>query len=281
MKKLIVLIGLIFCVACSTSPSKILFSSNERGNSDIYMMLPDGSAEEVIVHTEKEEWGAVFATPNVIQFLRQDSTAINRYEFNLITKEEKKIFQPKACNLDDKNAVFSGYGIEAYVCNGDIYIRDRDASIGKNYTKELGGVSNYLAWSFDNRHVIFTNNATGNNDVYALHLRTKVIKNLTNNPANDERGELSPDGKLLVFSSNRKDGKNQDLYILHLETGALKNITNSNGNDLIGRWTPDGTGIIYGSNKSGYWEIYRYDVANDSSTQLTDKKVFSGDPRIR
>ena len=90
MKKLLVLILLVLSLGCSTSPSRILFSSNESGNSDIYMMLMDGTEKEVIIHTDKEEWGAVFATPNVIQFLRQDSTQINRYEFNLITKEEKR-----------------------------------------------------------------------------------------------------------------------------------------------------------------------------------------------
>ncbi|MDT7833374.1 hypothetical protein RQM59_13370 [Flavobacteriaceae bacterium S356] len=281
MKKLLVLILLVLGVGCSTSPSRILFSSNESGNSDIYMMLLDGSEKEAIVQTDKEEWGAVFATPNVIQFLRQDSTRINRYEFNLITKDEKKIDQPKECILDDKNIVFSGYGIEAYTCAGDIFIKDRDASIGKNYTKDLDGTSNYLAWSFDNSAIIFTNNATGNNEVYSMNIRTRELKNLTNNPANDERGELSPDGRLLVFSSNRKDPSDPDLYILHLETNEIKNITNSKGYDLIGRWSKDGFSIVYGSNRSGNWEIYRYDILNGLSTQLTNNSAFNGDPRVR
>lgn len=281
MKKLLALILLVFSLGCSTSPSKILFSSNESGNSDIYMMLLDGTGKEAIINTDKEEWGAVFATPNVIQFLRQDSTNINLYEFNLITKEEKKIQQPKECVLDDKNAVFSGYGIEAYTCGGDIFIKDRDASIGKNYTKDLGGTSNYLAWSFDNSAIIFTNNTTGNNEVYSLNIRTHEIKNLTNNPANDERGEISPDGKLLVFSSNRKDSSDPDLYILHLETNEIKNITNSKGYDLIGRWSKDGFSIVYGSNRSGNWEIYRYDIVDGLSTQLTNNNAFTGDPRVR
>lgn len=281
MKKLLALILLVLSFGCSTSPSRILFSSNESGSSDIYMMLLDGTEKEAIIQTDKEEWGAVFATPNVIQFLRQDSTGINRYEFNLITKEEKKIEQPKECVLDDKNVVFSGYGIEAYTCNGDIFIKDRDASIGKNYTKDLGGTSNYLAWSFDNSAIVFTNNSTGNNEVYSMNIRTREIQNLTNNPANDERGELSPDGRLLVFSSNRNNPNDPDLYILHLETNEIKNITNSTGYDLIGRWSKDGFSIVYGSNRSGNWEIYRYDIVTGQSIQLTNHKAFTGDPRVR
>lgn len=272
--------GLIF-MSCSTSPTKILFSSNEKGTSDIYLMMLDGTEKELIIGTDKEEWGAVFATPTVIQFLRQEDENIHRYEFNLITKEEKRIAQPKECILDDKNAVFSGYGIAAYTCNGDIFIKDRDASIGKNYTENLGGTSNYLAWSFDNASIIFTNNSTGNNEVYSLNIRTRALTNLTDNPANDERGELSPDGKFLLFSSNRKEASDPDLYIMMLETGEVKNITNDKGYDLIGRWTKDGLSIVYGSNKSGSWEIYRYDILKDLSTQLTNSDAFSGDPRVR
>lgn len=281
MKKIVAFVSLILCLSCSKSPSKILFSSNESGNSDIYMMQLDGTKRESLINSEKEEWGAVFSSPNIIQFLRQTDSIINRYEFNLITREEKKIVHPKECALDDKNGVFSGYGIEAYTCNGALIVKDRDASIGKNYTKELGGVSNYLAWSFDNKSIIFTNNVTGNNDVYLLNVRTREIKNLTNHPANDERGEVSPDGKLLVFSSNRKNRTDQDLYILNLETKEIKNITNSKGNDLIARWTKDGKYIIYGSNKEGDWEIYRYTINDASTIKLTENNAFDGDPRIR
>lgn len=281
MRLFFVLIASTFFMSCSTSPTQILFSSNEKGNSDIYVMSLDGAEKKVIIGSDKEEWGAVFASPTVIQFLRQDDDKIHRYEYNLITKKEKRIAQPKECILDDKNAVFSGYGIAAYSCDGDIYVKDRDASIGKNYTEKLGGTSNYLAWSFDNSSIIFTNNSTGNNEIYTINIRTKELKNLTNHPANDERGELSPDGKFLIFSSNRQEVSNPDLYILSLETGEIKNITNSPGYDLIGRWTKDGLSIVYGSNKSGHWEIYRYDILNHTTTQLTKAKAFSGDPRVR
>ncbi|MFY0604711.1 MAG: PD40 domain-containing protein [Flavobacteriaceae bacterium] len=281
MKHIFILSLLIFFMGCSTSPSLILFSSNESGNSDIYMMSLDGNHREKIIYTKKEEWGAVFSSPNIIQFLRQDNEVINRYEYNLITKKEKKIAQPKECNLEDKNIVFSGYGIEAYTCKGALIVKDRDASVGKNYTKALGGVSNYLAWSFDNTSIIFTNNATGNNDVYSLNVRTREITNLTNHPANDERGEISPNGKLLVFSSNRGNSSQQDLYILHIETKDIINITNSKGNDLIGRWTKDGLSIIYGSNKSENWEIYKYNLVDATTIQLTNNNAFDGDPRIR
>lgn len=281
MKKVSYLIFLCLFISCSTSPTLILFNSNERGNSDIYTMLADGSERKAIIQSDKEEWGAVFSSPNSIQFLRQEGDKIHRYEYHLITRKEKKITQPKECILDDKNIVFSSYGIEAYTCNGNLFIKDSDAAVGKNYTSDLGGISNYIAWSFDGTSVIFTNNATGNNDIYLVNIRTKSIKNLTQHPANDERGEISPDGKLLLFSSNRHKASDQDLYIMHLETGAIKNITNSSGSDLIGRWHKDGYTVIYGSNRDGNWEIYSYDILNDLSTRLTHNTAFDGDPRVR
>ena len=114
-----------------------------------------------------------------------------------------------------------------------------------------------------------------------MNIRTKELTNLTNHPANDERGELSPDGRLLVFSSNRKEPSDPDLYIFNLETNEIKNITNSEGYDLIGRWSKDGFSIVYGSNRSGNWEIYRYDIVDGLSTRLTNNSAFNGDPRVR
>jgi Tol biopolymer transport system component len=282
MKKIAFFSLLLFCFSCGQSPSKILFISNESGTSDIYLMDMDGSNREVIINTDREEWGAVFSSPNRIQFLRNDGKAVHRYEYNLITKEEKKIAQPSECPTKKKHIVFSSFGIQAYVCDGDIYIKNADASVGKNYTKNLDGVCNFLSWSFDGRSVIFSNNATGDYEIYKLNMRTHEIKNLTQTPkANDTYGDLSPDGNFLVFSSNREKTSDPDLYILNIKTREVKNITNNAGYDLIGRWSKDGTAIIYVSYKEKNWDIYRYDLAKETTKRLTTSPSFDGDPRVR
>lgn len=106
------------------------------------------------------------------------------------------------------------------------------------------------------------------------------IKQLTNSDANDERGELSPNGEYLVFSSDRYKPGNQDILMKNLKTGAVENITNSEGTELIARWSTDGDFIFFGSNKDGNWELYTYNFEDKSTVRITQNEAFDGDPRV-
>jgi len=55
-----------------------------------------------------------------------------------------------------------------------------------------------------------------NREVYAFEIATKQEHNLTQSPFTDLRGALTPDGRKLVFLSDRADGVNQ-LFVVSLE----------------------------------------------------------------
>jgi dipeptidyl aminopeptidase/acylaminoacyl peptidase len=44
-------------------------------------------------------------------------------------------------------------------------------------------------------------------------------------------------------------------------------------------WTPDGQAIVYVSDRSGWWNLYRYDVANDITTALAPMEAEFGLPQ--
>jgi len=281
MKKLFLFTFLISIFACKESPQQILFNSDRNGNSDIFLMNSDGTNVTPIVSSPYDEWAATYVNPTTITFLRQKRDAIARFNLDINTGEETLIAHPTACILDDKNAVFSRYGDQAYTCNGEIYISKNDENTHQKLELPFSGFSNYLAWSFNGKNILFTSNTSGNNDIYSIDITTKEVKNLTDHPANDERGELSPTGMYLAFSSNRHNSKDQDIYILNLKTNKVENITNSNGYELITRWDVDGKSLLYGSNKDGNWEIYRYLLSDKTALRLTNNDAFDGDPRIQ
>lgn len=261
--------------------SKVLFNSGRNGNSDIFLMNEGGTNPTVVVNSSYDEWGAVFIDQENITFLRQVKDSVKRFTLNLNTKEEIEIPHPGACYINDKNVIYSKNGDYAFSCNLGLYLKKKDET---NFTAlNLGNrnTPNYLSWSFDGKSILYTDDLTGSNDVYAVNIETKNITNLTNSEFNDERGDLSPDGTHLVFSSNRHNKSDQDLFILNLETREIENITNSSGYDLIGRWNLDGESILYGSNKDGNWEIYRYVLSDKSTQRLTTNDAFDGDPRVR
>ena len=283
MKRFLYLSILTTVLSCQreTSTSKILFSSDRAGNSDIYLMNLDGSEVKALITSPDEEWGATYIDAKNITFMRQTKDSVFRFKYNLISGEEEILPSLGSCYLDDKNVVYSKNGDYAFSCQLGIFLKRKDSIKFSTFSLGNRNIPNYLSWSFDGKYILYTDDLTGSNDVYSVNIDTHKIKNLTQSNYNDERGDLSPNGKLLVFSSNRHSKLDQDLFILNLETREIKNITNSKGYDLIGRWSLDGKSILYGSNKDGNWEIYRYLLKDKLTIRLTDNDAFDGDPRVR
>lgn len=279
----ILLLLLSLISACSTEPvsEKILFSSNRSGNSDIYLMKPDGSEKKAIIASKYEEWGATYMDKNNICFLRQIKDSVFRFQYEISSGKEIKLPKLGVCYLNDKNAVYNKNGDYAFSCGLGLFVKRKNESIFRAISLDNRNKVNYLSWSFDGKYILFTDDQNGSNDVFMVEVDTFNTQNLTNHESNDERGDLSPNGKFLVFSSNRHNPKDQDLYILSLENGKIENITNSDGYDLIGRWSLDGKSIYYGSNKDGNWEIYKYNLDYRSTSRLTSDDGFDGDPRVR
>jgi WD40 repeat protein len=80
-------------------------------------------------------------------------------------------------------------------------------------------------------------------DIFMSDLKGNIVKQLTNAPGYDAEATLSPDGKLMLYTSD-KDG-DIELYIMNLETGAEKRITYDLGYDGGAWFSPDGKKIIW------------------------------------
>ncbi|HTD94505.1 MAG TPA: hypothetical protein VK644_11850 [Chitinophagaceae bacterium] len=80
-------------------------------------------------------------------------------------------------------------------------------------------------------------------DIFMADLNGKIVKQLTHSKGYDAEGTLSPDGKKMIYTSD-KDG-DIDLYIMDLKTGSEKRVTNTLGYDGGAWFSPDGKKIIW------------------------------------
>jgi TolB protein len=80
-------------------------------------------------------------------------------------------------------------------------------------------------------------------DIFMADLDGKIVKQLTSSKGYDAEATLSPDGKQMLYTSD-KDG-DIDLYIMNLETGSEKRVTNMLGYDGGAWFSPDGTKLIW------------------------------------
>ena len=80
-------------------------------------------------------------------------------------------------------------------------------------------------------------------DIFMATLDGKIVKQLTHAKGYDAEATLSPDGKKMIYTSD-KDG-DIDLYIMDLATGKEKRVTNTLGYDGGAWFSPDGKKIIW------------------------------------
>lgn len=80
-------------------------------------------------------------------------------------------------------------------------------------------------------------------DIFMADLNGRIVKQLTHAKGYDAEATLSPDGKKMVYTSD-KEG-DLELYVMDLETGKEKRITHEVGYDGGAWFSPDGTKLIW------------------------------------
>ena len=94
-----------------------------------------------------------------------------------------------------------------------------------------------------------------------------MLVRLTNNSAVDSRPVWSPDGRRIVFSSNR-EGKNE-IYVMDADGSNVKRLTSNLADDVNAMWSPDGNRILFDSDRDGNREIYVMDADGGNQIRLT------------
>ncbi len=95
-------------------------------------------------------------------------------------------------------------------------------------------------------------------DIFMADLEGKIVKQLTHAKGYDAEATLSPDGKKMVYTSD-KDG-DIELYVMDLKSGKEKRITNIKGYDGGAWFSPDGKKLIWrASRPKTVAEIKEYD----------------------
>ncbi|QLQ05475.1 MAG: PD40 domain-containing protein [Anaerolineae bacterium] len=107
------------------------------------------------------------------------------------------------------------------------------------------------AWSPDGQTLLFeTNRDPGAiTQLYAVKRDGSDLRNLTQTATNESRGKWSPDGKQIVFVSERTG--NRDIFVMNSDGSNVRQITDSLEDDLFPAWSPDGREIAFQSNREG------------------------------
>ena len=174
--------------------------------------------------------------------------------------------------------------------NPEIYVMDVD---GKNQRRLTNHPDNDLSpsWSPDGKRIVFFSNRDGHvhvihglpaYEIYVMDADGGNPQNLTNNPFDDRNPSWAPDGKRIVFQSNRdKDNpQNYEIYVMDADGGNQQNLTENPNEDQYPSWSPDGKRIVFSSAREGHFigefgitdEIYVMDVDGGNQQRLTENR---------
>jgi dipeptidyl aminopeptidase/acylaminoacyl peptidase len=166
----------------------------------------------------------------------------------------------------------------------------------------LPGMGNEISWSPDSKQIAFVSSTPGPraadasgdpmvitrylykpdagegmtrfNDNQRLHIfvvdvATNQLRQLTQGDFDEHSVDWSPDGKKILFGSNREPNQdeffNYDLFTLNVADGSIQRLTATEYNEYDAIWSPDGKWIAYRGTRRGI---------TDRETTMEDTHVW-------
>ncbi len=147
----------------------------------------------------------------------------------------------------------------------DIHDEKADKSISSS---SLVSITSPM-WNKNGDQLAFAaQDTSGQSDLYLWSSESDQIYRLTNDIYGDASPSFSPDGRYLVFSSDRGSEDyfvNDNLYVLELASGAIYQLTDSPGSEIKPFWHPaEMNTIFYISDSSGTDNLWAIDMSEDT-----------------
>ncbi|MFI5145108.1 MAG: TolB family protein, partial [Ignavibacteria bacterium] len=105
----------------------------------------------------------------------------------------------------------------------------------------------------------------GKADIYVFDLKSEKLNRLTNDYYDDRDPDFSPDGKTIVFSSDRTAygiENKYNLFLYNLDNQSISYLTNGNEVDYEPQFSDDGKKIIYTSTIGGCQNVWLIDIGS-------------------
>ncbi len=149
-------------------------------------------------------------------------------------------------------------------------------NVAQEIKMDQAGEIFHPAWSPDGNTIAFSAQMNGHTDLYLYDFKSSQIRRATTDAFADLQPSWAPDGRRLVFVTDRFSGdlKTLDftgygLAFYELDGGQITPVaTGLTGNAVNPQWARDGASIYFVSDSSGRSEAYQLDVASGRATRF-------------
>ena len=174
--------------------------------------------------------------------------------------------------------------------NTEIYVMAADGKNQRRLTNNPASDHSPL-WSFDGKRIAFVSERDRHvhpirgfptSDIYVMDADGGNQQNLTNHRHDDRSPSWSPDGKHIVFETDRDNdrGHNIEIYVMNADGQNQRRLTNNLTEDRYPAWSPDGERIAFSARREGHvvhnlditYEIYVMDADGGNEQRLTENR---------
>lgn len=262
--------------ALTTWP-RIAYSSRRDGNTDIYVMNPQGYQVTRLTTVAKPEVSPAWSYNNKRIALvrpRKDASNVLHDDIYVINADGTGgrwvLASPSPYDLSHPSWSPDGSHILVtiaaqgvwYLGSAHLYTRilrftasGGNAVPGKQPSYDPTGQRIvYVGWNSKTLDVM---NADGTGHVVLLSTPTSAL----------DRPAFSPDGKRIAFSNQASNG-DQELFVRNGD-GSITRLTYATGTDLWPTWSPDGSRIAFGSTRNGKLQLWSMSSGGGSATRIS------------
>ncbi len=217
----------------------ILYESGRHGFNELYVVNTDGTQEKLLAATEIYKGADVIGdkTPD-----GGDAVSSDRFDpapawspdgTHISYTERSRAFfsgKLKSLRFDTKTGSAAGPALDLYTAKND-----------------PGGAwaVNTAAWAPDSRTLVVVLQDSGWDKLWQVPATGGKPKPLTTGTGEDESPVYSPDGRWIVFTSNRDAAEERHLWIMAAAGGPARRLTALHGIESAPQWSPDSKRIYF------------------------------------
>jgi len=143
----------------------------------------------------------------------------------------------------------------------DLWVGETRAS---ENLKKTTSVMDKFCWTPDGR-LVYSLNTIGNVDLWVMRPDGQEQRQLTLNSATNDAPTVTPDGRYIVFISNRAGAF--QVWRMQMDGSDPVPLTNGGGKNFPSL-SPDGKWVLY--NTTDDWQLWRVSIAGGEATRLSD-----------